>query len=1088
MPSEPKPTEIERAKAWFEANPDKTKLSRKGETDFSHSYIKGRSITGQSDKIICLSGADDQRLLNKGNYGRVKSSGDSLDFLSNVVKIQKMTKNAYQQKQAQLLKESELNIQVGNALTEMVVRHYTDKEAVEQVKIYQELKNLGYGLNQVDTSKLTPPQQMLLAYNLLEKVEQLHQEHNIIHRDIKPDNIVVQPDGSISLIDFGHASSINEAGELGAVNFLPLREQESRELSSIDQNVLLQSRVEDAKLLDIIAVLRSIYHPFATDSKSIFATMDEIPDLLKNIIYTRDPVEWLVNKNYSIKQIKVALAACILNLAKSEENLNNILELQDGRQEEILDIFKDLFLKAVAIDDIIKDEIVDVEENIISVYDSFDPDSDSEDEDEDEDENENEIQNAQQFVSASAKLIRVNHVDFARVINGILGTDYSFKGVCYGFTSKLIDAFFQDDLKLFDKRLSIISGYIYNDNCNIDIGIKNLKDKVKNIRQQIKEGKTHELSEDDFLILEIPALMESILVQQMPDSFVEIQGESNINDQNYFANQSLVSSKQQGNNYSRHLLTIGSHALTRARLKKYLDQMQSILEKSDVEKVVIGLNANNHATSLIYSKENGLNFFDVNMIDSSLIQMTTDNAELVNLIFSAVPNRKTDDNNQYPLALNFNFFSETNSLELAQELDDLNKETYCSGDEFVRNNNDHTMFKIAAFVNNYQLIEELITNNKVNTNDNNGFYDEALCHACHYGCFESVKVLVEHGGELNAKLDGNKSTLYLAVKSNHGELVDFILDKIECVNFDKDNLRYDPINYALEHQKKSLCQKFLSKLKPDCLEAYQLHCSKLLESAVESNDISKVRFLLSINVEVADEHLTLAQSKPTISDELELFYSQQQDKYCKLSDFEKIKFRQKLNNTSVQECRALIEDLSDSSLIELHKIYRLVAVVNQEALDTDAGACRNKVLQELEKIMNEKSLPLRELISVNNLLSIHISSEKKQVHIEYPTCLENVFNKIFSNVSIMDDNILGQRILDLDLVDGFSNEYADALINELEQEKLNIMKQLAPSNDSDINMQPSLNELVIIIEQDCNAKSIANNEDFNTSQLIYYKQ
>jgi len=41
-----------------------------------------------------------------------------------------------------------------------------------------------------------------IAYQLLDVLTHLH-DHNIVHRDVKPDNIVVRPDGTIVLLDYG---------------------------------------------------------------------------------------------------------------------------------------------------------------------------------------------------------------------------------------------------------------------------------------------------------------------------------------------------------------------------------------------------------------------------------------------------------------------------------------------------------------------------------------------------------------------------------------------------------------------------------------------------------------------------------------------------------------------------------------------------------------------------------------------------------------------------------------------------------------------------------------------------------------------
>jgi len=57
--------------------------------------------------------------------------------------------------------------------------------------------------------KFSKEQALVLTYNLLSAVKFLH-EANILHRDIKPDNILVTEDFQVKLCDFGFSRSINK--------------------------------------------------------------------------------------------------------------------------------------------------------------------------------------------------------------------------------------------------------------------------------------------------------------------------------------------------------------------------------------------------------------------------------------------------------------------------------------------------------------------------------------------------------------------------------------------------------------------------------------------------------------------------------------------------------------------------------------------------------------------------------------------------------------------------------------------------------------------------------------------------------------
>lgn len=84
------------------------------------------------------------------------------------------------------------------------------------------LKELVY-----EYDKITPAQAVFIAEKLLGALKIIHSE-DVLHRDISPDNIMLCPDGSVRLIDFGSARTVpNETKSLSIIlkaGFAPLEQ------------------------------------------------------------------------------------------------------------------------------------------------------------------------------------------------------------------------------------------------------------------------------------------------------------------------------------------------------------------------------------------------------------------------------------------------------------------------------------------------------------------------------------------------------------------------------------------------------------------------------------------------------------------------------------------------------------------------------------------------------------------------------------------------------------------------------------------------------------------------------------------------
>jgi len=66
---------------------------------------------------------------------------------------------------------------------------------------------------QLRGARMSPPEVTRLATELLEVLDYLH-ERDVIHRDVKPDNVVIAADGSAHLVDFGAARRLHAAEPL----------------------------------------------------------------------------------------------------------------------------------------------------------------------------------------------------------------------------------------------------------------------------------------------------------------------------------------------------------------------------------------------------------------------------------------------------------------------------------------------------------------------------------------------------------------------------------------------------------------------------------------------------------------------------------------------------------------------------------------------------------------------------------------------------------------------------------------------------------------------------------------------------------
>jgi len=133
-------------------------------------------------------------------------------------------------------REMNINSLRGAAVLKRLVYHPNIVHLIEVVKedekfiLIQEYVE-GVTLAQLLTSHISSLQKEALFLQLLSVIAYSH-SHKIMHRDIKPDNIMVRPDGRLKLLDFGSAKEIAWRDQnncsCGTLNFMPREQMEGK--------------------------------------------------------------------------------------------------------------------------------------------------------------------------------------------------------------------------------------------------------------------------------------------------------------------------------------------------------------------------------------------------------------------------------------------------------------------------------------------------------------------------------------------------------------------------------------------------------------------------------------------------------------------------------------------------------------------------------------------------------------------------------------------------------------------------------------------------------------------------------------------
>ncbi|MEW6283386.1 MAG: serine/threonine-protein kinase, partial [Candidatus Eremiobacterota bacterium] len=176
-------------------------------------------------------------LVGKGGMGAVYKARD-IRLHDRIVAVKQMLEEDdgdldYVRKQ--LDNESRVLQQLKHPTIPGIVDYFTDELATYVVMEFVEGTSLDHMLQQHQAAHGAPlPPEVVLEYALkiCDTLIYLHaQDPPVIHRDIKPQNILVKESGEIALVDFGLARSNVSAGTktlVGTLGYAPLEQFKGR--------------------------------------------------------------------------------------------------------------------------------------------------------------------------------------------------------------------------------------------------------------------------------------------------------------------------------------------------------------------------------------------------------------------------------------------------------------------------------------------------------------------------------------------------------------------------------------------------------------------------------------------------------------------------------------------------------------------------------------------------------------------------------------------------------------------------------------------------------------------------------------------